>query len=156
MFASHPVRDASSQGRPASLPLRPAVLLAVLVICTARPGMALGAAEASSRAAADANEEPSPADESPAEKAAKQRTATAMVYVVVGIAVVGITLIVLIILSGHRLRQRARSRTSRAPDLDPLWYLRPAARRERRARGEPSKGGIERPTPPPDGHETPT
>jgi hypothetical protein len=156
MFASHPVRDASSQGCPASLPLRRAVLLAVLVICAGRPGTALTAAEASSGAAADANDGVSAAADSPAEKAAKQRTATAMVYVVVGIAVVGITLIVLIILSGHRLRQRARSRTSRAPDLDPLWYLRPAARRERGARAEPSPGGTERPTPPPDGHESPT
>ena len=76
----------------------------------------------------------------------RQRVATAMVYVVVGIAVVGITLIVLIILGGHRIRQRARTRTARAPDLDPLWYLKHQARTERAAGGGLPPAGE--PTPP--------
>ena len=79
------------------------------------------------------------------EQEERQRVATAMVYVVVGIAVVGITVIVLIILGGHRMRQRARTRAARAPELDPLWYLKHLARTERAA-----GGGV-----PPAGESTP-
>ena len=80
------------------------------------------------------------------EQEERERVATAMVYVVVGIAVVGIALIVLIILGGHRMRQRARTRAARAPDLDPLWYLKHQARTERAAGGGVSPAGE--PTPP--------
>jgi hypothetical protein len=69
-------------------------------------------------------------DPAPHDLAERQRVATAMVYVVIGIAVVGIALIVLIILGGHRIRQRARARAGRAADLDPLWYLRKQPRSE--------------------------
>jgi hypothetical protein len=115
-------------------------------ICSMLPGAGLTLVEAatdaaSSRTAADG----SPAD-SPEEKAAKQRTATAMVYIVVGIAVVGLTLIVFVILGGHRIRQRARSRMSRAPQLDPLWYLKPAERAQGNAGGQ--RPGDERSPPP--------
>ena len=79
------------------------------------------------------------------EQEERERVATAMVYVVVGIAVVGITVIVLIILGGHRMRQRARTRAARAPELDPLWYLKHQARTERAA-----GGGV-----PPTGESTP-
>jgi hypothetical protein len=64
------------------------------------------------------------------EQAERQRVATAMVYVVIGIAIVGVALIVLIILGGHRIRHRSRTRTPRGADLDPLWYLRHNARSE--------------------------
>ncbi|HUG91409.1 MAG TPA: hypothetical protein VML55_11275 [Planctomycetaceae bacterium] len=72
--------------------------------------------------------------DTPGEKADRQRKAVAMVYVVIGIAISGVALIVLILLGGHRVRSRARTRAPRAPDLDPLWYLKPGEH------GDPAAG----------------
>jgi hypothetical protein len=116
-----PLRPLRDPGRAAALPALTAMLAlwAGALRADSPPGP-LVAAQAHGDGGQQARDTPL----SPAEQAERRRTATAMVYLVVGIGVVGITLAVLIVLGGHRLRKRVRSRAGRSPDLDPLWYLR--------------------------------
>jgi len=88
------------------------------------PNTSHATTDAVNNAADDAGDTANKKRDPPAERRRKRRLVRNALYVVWGIAVVGAVLIVFVLLWGIRIRRQTRSRTSKQPPYDPLWYLK--------------------------------